>query len=426
MKHTRAEFTKPMKKTHTILIPSMLDFHFPLLKYAFLSGGYKCEVIGVNEYSRSKMISAGWEYSNNDVCFPCNLIIGQFICALKSGKYDTAKTALLLPQTGGGCRACNYIMLLRKALLKAGLQNVPVVSLNVSGVEKHSGFSITPKMVLTACAAIYYSDLLMYLYNELSPYELKKGEAFGIVRRWNSRLSKLFEQGKAADPISMPVIFRKICESFAAIKCDKSKKVKKIAITGELYIKFCALGNGETEKYLRDLGCQIYMGGFVPYIMYLADSCTNDDNIYGRKTFAGVGAKALIAYMKMLWRKMNLALVQNGFEPMEDYEALKSYGESFGCLGETMGDGWLIGAEMCSALKNGCKGVVILLPFGCLVSHTCARGIIKRIKKLYPESIITAVDYDSGTADVNIKNRIKMTLDFMDNTTKLNKFERGE
>lgn len=274
MKRSRVEFTKPMKKTHTILIPSMLDFHFPLLKYAFLSGGYKCDVIGVNEYSRSQMINAGWEYSNNDVCFPCNLIIGQFICALKSGKYDTAKTALLLPQTGGGCRACNYIMLLRKALLKAGLQNVPVVSLNVSGVEKHSGFSITPKMVLTACAAIYYSDLLLYLYNELSPYELKKGETLDKVRLWNSRLSRLFEHGKAADPISMCVIFRKICESFATINCDKSRSVKKVAVTGELYIKFCALGNGETEKYLRDLGCHIYMSGFVPYIMYLTDSCT--------------------------------------------------------------------------------------------------------------------------------------------------------
>lgn len=415
MKRSRVEFTKPMKKTHTILIPSMLDFHFPLLKYAFLSGGYKCDVIGVNEYSRSQMINAGWEYSNNDVCFPCNLIIGQFICALKSGKYDTAKTALLLPQTGGGCRACNYIMLLRKALLKAGLQNVPVVSLNVSGVEKHRGFSITPKMVLTACAAIYYSDLLLYLYNELSPYELKKGETLDKVRLWNSRLSRLFEHGKAADPISMCVIFRRICESFATINCDKSRSVKKVAVTGELYIKFCALGNGETEKYLRDLGCQIYMSGFVPYIMYLADSCTNDDNIYGRKTLAGVGAKFLIAYMKTLWCKMNSALVQNGFEPIEDYRSLKSYGENFGCLGETMGDSWLIGAEMCSALKNGCKGVVMLLPFGCLVSHTCARGIIKRIKKLYPDSIITAVDHDSGTADVNIKNRIKMTLDFMDN-----------
>ena len=213
----------------------------------------------------------------------------------------------------------------------------------------------------------------------------------------------------------MCVIFRKICESFATINCDKSRSVKKVAVTGELYIKFCALGTGETEKYLRDLGCQIYMSGFVPYIMYLADSCTNDDNIYGRKTLAGVGAKVLIAYMKTLWCKMNSALVQNGFEPMEDYRSLKSYGENFGCLGETMGDGWLIGAEMCSALKNGCKGVVMLLPFGCLVSHTCARGIIKRIKKLYPDSIITAVDHDSGTADVNIKNRIKMTLDFMDN-----------
>lgn len=213
----------------------------------------------------------------------------------------------------------------------------------------------------------------------------------------------------------MCVIFRKICESFATINCDKSRSVKKVAVTGELYIKFCALGNGETEKYLRDLGCHIYMSGFVPYIMYLADSCTNDDNIYGRKTLAGVGAKVLIAYMKTLWCKMNSALVQNGFEPMEDYRSLKSYGENFGCLGETMGDGWLIGAEMCSALKNGCKGVVMLLPFGCLVSHTCARGIIKRIKKLYPDSIITAVDHDSGTADVNIKNRIKMTLDFMDN-----------
>ena len=151
----------------------------------------------------------------------------------------------------------------------------------------------------------------------------------------------------------MCVIFRKICESFATINCDKSRSVKKVAVTGELYIKFCALGNGETEKYLRDLGCQIYVSGFVPYIMYLADSCTNDDNIYGRKTLAGVGAKVLIAYMKTLWCKMNSALVQNGFEPMEDYRSLKSYGENFGCLGETMGDGWLIGAEMCSALKNG-------------------------------------------------------------------------
>ena len=203
-------------------------------------------------------------------------------------------------------------------------------------------------------------------------------------------------------------------------QCDEQAALtrgpdEKVAVTGELYIKFCALGNGETEKYLRDLGCHIYMSGFVPYIMYLTDSCTNDDNIYGRKTLAGVGAKVLIAYMKTLWCKMNSALVQNGFEPMEDYRSLKSYGENFGCLGETMGDGWLIGAEMCSALKNGCKGVVMLLPFGCLVSHTCARGIIKRIKKLYPDSIITAVDHDSGTADVNIKNRIKMTLDFMDN-----------
>lgn len=408
------EFTREMKSTHTILFPSMLDFHFPLLKYAFEAGGYRCEILKGDKGKIQEIISAGWEYSNNDVCFPANLIIGQFITELKSKKYDLQNTALLLPQTGGGCRACNYIHLLRKALCKAGLGFIPVVSLNVSGIEKHSGFSITPKMVLTACAAIFYSDLLMVLRNAVSPYEKNKGECERLVRRWNFRTGRLFKEGKGILPTEMPVIFRQICQSFSKIeRKNLTEKNGKIFITGELYIKFCSMGNFGAEEYLRSQGCEIYMGGFVNYICYLADCETNISSIYDRFSPVGVGARLLTKYLESLQRQMNKALSQYGFEQLPTYSNLKNYGERYKLLGETMGDGWLIFAEVCTALENSCNGGLIVLPFGCLVSHTCARGIIRRAKELFPKAVIYAVDFDSGISEINVKNRIKMALSFI-------------
>lgn len=402
------EFTKSMKKTHTVLIPSMLDFHFPLIVYAFKVGGYKVEVL---DQKYENIISCGWEYSNNDVCFPANLIIGQFITALKSGRYDLSKVALLLPQTGGGCRACNYIHLLRKALIKAGFDNIPVVSLNVSGVEHHSGFKITLPMVLTACSAIFYSDLLMYLYNKISPYEKKMGESKRLCIAWNKRISVQFLKGNWIMPFEMKRIFYEICKSFSKIETVE-RKAKKICITGELYIKFCSLGNNDLEKLLRSKDCEIYMGGFVPYMMYLIDNCTADDKIYDRLSFSGQGAKLLIKYMLYLQRCMNKALDNAGFQRISTYDCLKKNCSWAGSFGETMGDGWLISAEIIDALNNGCKSCVVAVPFGCLVSHSCARGVIRKIRNKYPDAIICPLDFDSGLAKINQHNRLNMILNF--------------
>ena len=406
-------FTKEMKKTHTVLIPSMLDFHFPLLKYAFLSGGFKAEIlnadISASEYQ--EIVNTGLEFSHGDICFPANLIIGQFISTLRSGKYNAQKTALLLPQAGGGCRACNYIHLLRKALLKSGFENVPVISLNVSGVEKHPGFSIKPIMLLTAQAAIYYGDLLMYLYNKTLPYEKVSGETDRLLKFWIKMLSQKLSKNSWITPKKMSEAFYLISKSFSKIKTAK-RTVKKVCISGELYIKFCAIGNNNLERLLRKQNAEIVMGGFVNYMMYLIDSCSETDRIYGKISLSGLGAKPLVKYMSYLQNKMNDALTLFGFEKMTSYNDLKRNCSSAGSFGEVMGDGWLIAAEVTDALTKKADGAVIAVPFGCLVSHTCARGIIRNIRNTFPEKSVQAVDFDSGLSRINQENRINMILNF--------------
>lgn len=402
-----------MKKTHTVLIPSMLDFHFPLLKYAFLSGGYKAEILNadVSATEYQEIVNTGLEFSHGDICFPANLIIGQFISTLRSGKYDPQKTALLLPQTGGGCRACNYIHLLRKALIKSGFESVPVISLNVSGVEKHPGFSITPIMLLTAQAAVYYGDLLMYLYNKTLPYESAFGETDRLLKFWTKALSQKLSEKRWITPKKISEVFYLISKSFSKIKTVK-KSVKKICVAGELYIKFCALGNDNLERLLRKQNAEITMGGFVNYMMYLIDSCSETDRIYGKISLSGLGAKPLIKYLSYLQDKMNDALISFGFEEMTSYKELKHNCSFAGSFGEVMGDGWLISAEITDALRKNADGAVIAVPFGCLVSHTCARGIIRKIRNKFPEKSIQAIDFDSGLSRINQQNRINMILNF--------------
>lgn len=391
----------------------MLDFHFTLLKYAFLSGGFKAEILDANISPKKyqEIVNTGLEFSHGDICFPANLIIGQFISALRSGRYDTHRTALLLPQTGGGCRACNYIHLLRKALIKSGFEYVPVISLNVSRVEKHPGFSIMPIMLLTAQAATYYGDLLMYLYNKTLPYEAASGETERLLKFWIKTLSQKLSNKKWITPKKMIDVFYLISKSFSEIKTVK-RSVKKICIAGELYIKFCALGNNSLERLLKKQNAEIVMGGFVNYMMYLIDSCTLTDRIYGKTSLSGLGARPLIKYMSYIQSKMNNALIRFGFANMTSYKELKSDCSFAASFGEVMGDGWLISAEVTDALRKNADGAVITVPFGCLVSHTCARGIIRSLRNAFPGKSIQAIDFDSGISRINQQNRINMILNF--------------
>ncbi len=237
-------FTEEMKSTHTILIPGMLPLHFSLLQVALESCGYKAEIL---QNTSRDVIETGLKYVNNDICYPALLVIGQLLNALESGKYDLQHTALIISQTGGGCRASNYIFLLRKALEKAGLTHIPVISLNVNGLEKQPGFHIDATMVRKFLAAVIYGDALMYLSNKIRPYEIVQGAADALAQKWVNKLGELFHNGRAQALSSIKKFTSAIAKEFAQVPIDCKQKVK-VGIVGEIYIPSAAPGKNPLEK----------------------------------------------------------------------------------------------------------------------------------------------------------------------------------
>ena len=277
MQETYPIFTKEMKKTHTILIPGMLPLHFTLLRAALRSCGFKAEVLQNTDRS---VVDTGLKYVNNDICYPALLVIGQFINALESGKYDPDKVALIITQTGGGCRASNYIYLLRKGLAKAGFGNVPVISLNVSGMEDQPGFDLSATMLRRFLAAVIYGDTLMYLLNKTRPYEAVQGAADELAQNWLRKLDGVFQAGKAHALSSIQKLATAITHDFADLPVNTKEKIK-VGIVGEIYIKYAALGNNNLEKFLQKQNCEYMVPGLLNFIMYCADTYLTDYKLYG-------------------------------------------------------------------------------------------------------------------------------------------------
>ena len=270
-------FTEDMKKTHTILIPGMLPMHFSLLQAALVSCGYKAEVL---HNTGREVIETGLKYVNNDICYPALLVIGQLINALESGKYDLEHTALIITQTGGGCRASNYIYLLRKALEKAGLTHIPVISLNVNGLEQQPGFHLDASMVHKFLAAVVYGDTLMYLTNKTRPYEVVHGAADRLAQKWLARLSEAFKSGKAQALGTIKQLTKAIAHEFADLPITNKEKTK-VGIVGEIYIKYAALGNNNLEAFLQRQNCEYMLPGLMNFIMYCVDTYLTDYKLYG-------------------------------------------------------------------------------------------------------------------------------------------------
>ena len=254
----RVEFTKEMKKDYTILIPNMLEIHFRLLRNVFRSYGYKMELLTNDSHA---VVETGSKHVHNDTCYPALLVIGQMIDALKSGKYDLSKTALMITQTGGGCRASNYIHLLRKALIKAGLGHIPVISLNLSGLEKNSGFHWTLGMIRKLIAAMAYGDLMMLLANQVRPYETVKGAADKVSEEWVEKLTVEFAKGRGFAKRVMRSYMEKIAADYAAVPVDRSVRKVKVGIVGEIYVKFASLANNHLEEFLQSEGCEVMVPG---------------------------------------------------------------------------------------------------------------------------------------------------------------------
>lgn len=399
-------FTKGMKKTHTILFPGMLPLHFALLKSALESCGYKAEML---ENTGRDVVETGLKYVNNDICYPALLVIGQFINALESGKYDTSRTALILTQTGGGCRASNYIYLLRKGLEKAGFPNVPVISLNVNGMGEQPGFELDMTMTRKFLAAVIYGDALMFLTNKLRPYETVHGAVDALADKWLKKIGPLFNTGKAHALKAIKYFTESIAADFAAVPVKLQNKIK-VGIVGEIYIKYAGLGNNDLEKFLQKQDCEYMLPGLMNFIMYSADTYLTDYKLYGGNFFKYGMSKAAFIYLEKLEKILLDALSRPPFHPPASYAETKALVKDVVGYGNNMGEGWLLTAEMLELSKSGYNNIICAQPFGCLPNHIVGRGMVNKIKELIEDANILPIDYDSSASKVNQENRIKLML----------------
>ena len=309
MEYNYPKFTPEMKKTHTILIPNMAITQFRLLGYALRYDGYKCEILG---NCGSAVAQLGLKYVHNDTCYPALLVIGQFLDALNSGKYDLEHTALLITQTGGGCRASNYIHLLRKALVKAGYPNIPVASLNFSGLEKDSGFQMTLPLARRAIASVFYGDMLCALRNQVAPYENEKGAADRMVDLWVERLGRVLLAGKGFTSREMKHTFPLIAKDFASIPVTRVPKVK-VGVVGEIYVKYSPLGNNDLQKFLESQDCEVNFPGLMGFVQYCIFNMGEDHVLYGGKLAMKMGTDQLLNWLDSVERSMLKAESEAGF-----------------------------------------------------------------------------------------------------------------
>ncbi len=403
----RIEFTREMKNNYTILVPNMLPIHFEMISAVFENEGYYLEI---SHNDSSAVVEAGLRYVHNDTCYPALLVIGQFIDALNSGKYDVHKTALLITQTGGGCRASNYIHLLRKALVKSGYGKVPVISLNLSGLEKNSGFQFTLSLIRKTISIIGYGDILMHLKNQIKPYETTKGSTDQLVKQWQNQLCEGFKGNKGLSLSQMKVNFKEIVKSFSEVEIMKSEKIK-VGIVGEIYVKYSSLGNNNLEDFLLSQNCEYMIPGLMGFALFKIDNRLEDIKLYGGNQLKFFAVNRLFRYIEKIETMIVRAIQENGvFLAPGTYVHMKSLVDGVVGHGNKMGEGWLLPAEMLELCEQGYENIVCTQPFGCLPNHIVGKGTIRPIKELFPKANITAIDYDPGASRVNQENRIKLML----------------
>ena len=399
----KSMFDKSRKEDYTILIPDMLPIHFKLIMAIYEQYGYHMELL---QTSTQNVINEGLKNTHNDTCYPALLVIGQFMDALKSGKYDLDHTALLISQTGGGCRASNYIHLIRKALSNT-FPEVPVLSMNFSGLEKDASIDLSPSIALKLIYAVLYGDMLMLLYNQCKPYEIKKNSTDELLARWQHRLGKLFNTKKYLTP---KPIYKAMLNDFAALPKTREQK-PKVGIVGEIYVKYSPLANNHLNDFLLSEGCEPNVPGLLDFVLYCASDSINDSKIYNKRTskslLFSIGYDVLYKFQK---QQIKVIEEHGVFQPPHDFEHLRKCADKYINQGVKMGEGWLITAEMAALAETGTKNIICAQPFGCLPNHIVAKGMSRVIKEAYPDANIVAIDYDPGATKVNQENRIKLML----------------
>ena len=401
----RLLFTEEMRKEYTILIPQMLPVHFGLFAKLLERTGYNVAIL--NNDSRS-VVDNGLKYVHNDACYPALLVIGQMIDAIQNGGYDPHKVALLITQTGGGCRASNYIHMLRKALAKAGMEYVPVISVSF-GLEKNPGFHWTVSLIRQLIYGMMYGDLIMNVANQVRPYEVNKGDTTAKVEHWMNELLDRFDRGDGMSRKKMKIILDEICADFKSIPVAGEPKVR-VGVVGEIYIKFSSLGNNQLEQFLLDEGAEPVVPGLTDFLIFKIYNRVSDVEMFGGSKLKEAVCKFFMGYVEKCQLDMIDSLNKAGFRAPGTFSDLHKLVGGYLNDGCKMGEGWLLTAEMLELIHSGTPNIVCAQPFGCLPNHIVGKGMIRVLKDDYPDSNIVAVDYDPGATKINQENRIKLML----------------
>ena len=399
-------FTKDMKKDYTILIPQMAPIHFELLESAVRASGYNVELL---RECTDHTVETGLKYVNNDACYPSILTTGQMIEALQSGKYDLNKTALIMSQTGGGCRATNYIGFIRKALKDAGFENVPVISFNVVGMEKMPGFKITVPLVERLLKMVVYADLLQKMLTKNRAYEVNKGETQKLFDEWMEKCKKLLEKSSLKE---FKQSIYDIVNDFENIKLDTSIEKPKVGIVGEVLIKYHPFGNNFVANKLEEEGAEVILPDFMGFVKFIATHKITFNQLIKTDKMKAKIFKTAIKLIDILEKDERIALANSkkGYlQPCNIWE-LEDKVKDILSIGNQTGEGWFLTAEMIEYIEHGIPNIVCVQPFACLPNHVVGKGVIKTIRNKFPEANIAPIDYDPGASEANQTNRIKLLM----------------
>lgn len=400
--HHRVIFTEEMRKEYTILTPQMSPIHFDILGPALASCGYNIEVLP----SDSSCVDYGLKYVNNDACYPSLIVVGQFMQALMSGKYDLNKTALIITQTGGGCRATNYIGFIRRALENAGMGQIPVISMS-AGIEKNPGLDINMKMLHRALQALIYGDVFMRVLYKTRPYEKVKGSANALHQKWLAIAKKQVTTGNKKE---FKNNIRQIVREFDELELLDIKK-PRVGIVGEILVKFLPLANNHLVELLEAEGAEAVCPDLVDFFMYSLYNANFQAEYLGKKKSGAMINNLVIRYIEYYRKAASTALAASSrFEPPVHVSKLAEYAGPVVSCGNQTGEGWFLTGEMIELIHSGVPNIVCAQPFGCLPNHVVGKGVIKELRHKFPESNIVAVDYDPGATEVNQLNRIKLML----------------
>ena len=405
--YNRTVFTKEMRKDYTILCPQMSPIHFELLQPAFRAAGYNLVVL---DNDNRTAINAGLKFVNNDACYPSLMVVGQIMDAVMSGKYDMTKTAVLISQTGGGCRASNYIGFIRRALEKAGYPDIPVISINLSGLEKNPGFKFTPALIQHGLYALEFGDIFMRCLYRTRPYEAVKGSANAMHEKWKKRVIAFVTQDKILSHKKYKQMCRDIIRDFDNLPMLDIKK-PRVGVVGEILVKFLPAANNYLVDLLEAEGAEAVVPDLTDFLLY----CFYNQNFKAENL--GMSRKSqFTSNMGIKFFEWLRSAARDEFEkskhfdPPAHIETLAKYADEIVSHGNQTGEGWFLTGEMLELIHTGTNNIVCTQPFACLPNHIVGKGVIKKLRHEYPLSNIVAIDYDPGASEVNQLNRIKLML----------------